>query len=152
MGLNTFLESANGKSANSWANSAIANPQSRLFTLHALYAIFVSRKVCSLRNCGSFKSANHKKDSVRKSQICLVLQLRKLRKSNKLFVCGFRKCADLRCAELICGPSIFDYEKNRTGILMCVESLESTTKKISDTLTKINFYSFWLALRDPCLH
>jgi hypothetical protein len=46
-----------------------------------------------LRTWGSFKSANIKKDWVRKSQIRKVSQLRKV-----------RKFADLRFAELNCGP------------------------------------------------
>ena len=49
-----------------------------------------------LRTCGSFKSANRKKDCVRKSQIHKASHLRKVRKSNKLFksanlrICDFR--------------------------------------------------------------
>jgi hypothetical protein len=39
----------------------------------------------SLRTCGSYKSANHIKDWVRKSQIRKELHLRNVRKSNKLF-------------------------------------------------------------------
>jgi hypothetical protein len=38
-----------------------------------------------LRTCGSYKSANHRKDWVRKLQIRKVLLLRSVRKSNKLF-------------------------------------------------------------------
>jgi hypothetical protein len=49
-----------------------------------------------LRSCGSFRSANHKKDWVRKSQIYKVLHLRKVRKSNKLFKSAILRICDLR--------------------------------------------------------
>jgi hypothetical protein len=46
-----------------------------------------------LQTWGSFKSANHKKDWVRKSQIRKVSHLRKVHKSNKLFkVSKFAVC------------------------------------------------------------
>jgi hypothetical protein len=54
--------------------------------IRTFYAIFVRRKsILYFRTFGSFKSSNHKKDSVRKSQIRKVSHVRKLRKSNKLF-------------------------------------------------------------------
>jgi len=48
----------------------------------------------NLRTFGIFKSANHKKDCVRKPQFHKMPNLRKVRKSNKF--------ADLQFAELIC--------------------------------------------------
>jgi hypothetical protein len=48
-----------------------------------------------LRTCGSFKSANHKKDWVCKSQIHKVPHLRKVRNANVTFL-KVRKLADLR--------------------------------------------------------
>jgi hypothetical protein len=41
-------------------------------------------------DCGSFKSANHKKDWVRKSQIRKVPHSQKVCKSNKLFIVRVR--------------------------------------------------------------
>ncbi len=49
----------------------------------------------NLRTCGSFKSANHKKDWVRKSQIRKVSHLLKVRKSKNSLnpqICGFAIC------------------------------------------------------------
>jgi hypothetical protein len=57
----------------------------------------------NLRTCGSVNSANHKKDCVHKSQFRKVPHLRKVRKSDKLL--KFANFADLRFAELICGPT-----------------------------------------------
>jgi hypothetical protein len=44
----------------------------------------------NLRTCGSFKSANHKKDWVRKSKIRKVPHLRKVRKSNIFFIANLQ--------------------------------------------------------------
>jgi len=92
-----FLRSASPQIANPqifMINTQIANPQ--IFTkycslkiflkvvflnifyvqilIRALYSIFARRKRMYLRACGSFKSANYKKDLVRKSQIRKVPQ------------------------------------------------------------------------------
>jgi hypothetical protein len=48
------------------------------------------------RTYGSFKSANQKKDWVRKSQIRKVSYLRKFRKSSKLFKSANLRLCDLR--------------------------------------------------------
>jgi hypothetical protein len=55
-----------------------------------------------LRTCGSFKSANYKKDYVRKSQTCIVPHLRRVHKSNQF--------ADLRFEKLIYGPPTFAHD------------------------------------------
>jgi hypothetical protein len=84
-----------------------------LLKISAVYAIFQGRKNKYLRTCESFqsanklvsvirkstnyKSANHEKYGVRKSQIRKLTHYRK--------ICKF---ADLRFAELICGPPTFD--------------------------------------------
>jgi hypothetical protein len=46
---------------------------------------YVSRKRMYLRTCGSLKSANLKKDWIRKSQIRKVSHLRNVHKCNQLF-------------------------------------------------------------------
>ncbi len=68
-----------------------------------LYAIFGKRNAIYLQTCGSFKSANRKKDWVRKSQ-SKGSHLRKESKSNKYLspkICGFAICrTHLRIAQL----------------------------------------------------
>jgi hypothetical protein len=52
--------------------------------IRALHAIFCKEKKYVLRTCGSFMSANHKKDCVHKLKIFKMSHLRKVRKSNQL--------------------------------------------------------------------
>ncbi len=96
-----FSSFRNGKSAN-FLGRPVRNSQTSKFiwliaylqflqNTGALFAIFVSWKGMYLRACGSFNSANRKKDCVRKSQIRKGSHLRKIRKSNNLF-----KSANLR--------------------------------------------------------
>jgi hypothetical protein len=72
--------------------------------IRALYAIFVRTKSMYLRTCKSFKSENDKKDWISKPEVRKVLDLRKVRKSNKLFM-----SANLR----ICRT----YLRNRTHLV-----------------------------------
>jgi hypothetical protein len=89
-------------------------------TLITVYVIFSREKSMYLQTCGSFESANHKKDWVRN------------RKSAKCHICGrsanlitsFRKFADFRFAEVICGPPTF-----------ALFTLALTTKKIFPSRT-----------------
>jgi hypothetical protein len=68
-----------------------------------------------LRTYGSFKSANHKNDWFRKSQVLNVPYLRKIRKSNKF--------ADLRFLELICRPpSLVNNYFNSTHYIKLINS------------------------------
>jgi hypothetical protein len=63
--------------------------------MRSLYAIIVKQKNMYWRTCGSLKSANHKKDWLRKSQIREVSHERMARKFNKLFksaIRGFAIC------------------------------------------------------------
>ncbi len=54
-----------------------------------------------LQSCGSFRSANHKKDWIRKSQIRKMSHLGKVRKSNKSF-----QLANVGFAKLTAGVAI----------------------------------------------
>ncbi len=94
------------------------SPKSRLFKMifgfcknlnQIVHDVFVRRKSKYLRTCRSFKSANYKKDQVRKSQTCKLPHLRRVHKSNHF--------ADLRFAELIFGPPTFAYDIAQTVLL-----------------------------------
>jgi hypothetical protein len=74
-----------------------------------VYAIFVRTNRMYLRTCGSYKSANHKKDSARKSQIHKVPHLRNVRKSNKLFKSAHLRICDLRNLFADRPPLVFFY-------------------------------------------
>jgi hypothetical protein len=84
-----------------------------------------------LRTCGSFKSAHHKKDWVRKSQLCKESHLRKVRKSNKLFM-----SANLR--NLFADLPPFRINKLKEGSTMpCLLKSEELETKASVTWTPL---------------